>query len=284
MIVDFLYNNPTWLMGLIVTGGIASLSAVGCYAAHHFLPRELRKKHNEFIGFTGATVSVFYAILLAFIAIAAWESYGKAGAVASREASLVGDIYRDAAFMPDSLRRGITPELDDYIEVVLHEEWPAMAAGRKFGANGWTLLQRAHTHLAQFHPANVTEDAMFREMLQRMNTLYDARRERILASEDRLEPAIWGVVICGMTLTIAFTFLFGMDSFKMHLTMVTMVAASIGLVVVLIIAFDYPFRGEVQIKADAIEQVKQNLEVVRADDRPPRAAPAPVLKMAAPSP
>lgn len=261
MIVDFLYNNPTWLVSGVVMGAIIGLSALGLVLTHRLVPVVHRRQHNEFAGFLIAVVSVFYAVLLAFIAIAVWESFGKAGQIAAHEASLTGDIYYDAQTMPEPLRAELTQSIHDYVGVVLHEEWPAMALGAEYGEAGWVPLRAAHEALARFRTTDPIQAAQFSELLNRLNSLYDARRERILASEERLQPVVWGIVLWGLVLTVGFTYLFGMSSFRMHLLMTSSVAASIGLVVVLIVAFDYPFRGEVQVSPEAFEQVNHRIEI-----------------------
>jgi hypothetical protein len=53
-----------------------------------------------------------------------------------------------------------------------------------------------------------------------------------------------------------------MEDLRMHMAMTGAVAASLALVIVLILAFDYPFRGEVQIRPDGFEHVKHNMESV----------------------
>ncbi len=46
----------------------------------------------------------------------------------------------------------------------------------------------------------------------------------------------------------------------MHLAMTGAVAASLALVIVLIVAFDYPFRGEVQVTPDGFRNVQHIME------------------------
>jgi ABC-type multidrug transport system fused ATPase/permease subunit len=260
MLVNFFYNYPIWLVGAVMLAVIVGLSLLGLTITHRLLPQSFRKEHNEFTGFMIAVVSVFYAVLLAFIAVAVWESFGKAQEIVSHEASLVDDIFNDATTMPEPLRTGIPMDLGNYLKVVLDEEWPAMKAGIPFGENGWTPLRRVHTSLSRFHTDDLVHAAMFSEILQRLNTLYDARRARLQATNEHLQPAIWGVVIAGLALTIAFTYLFGMSSFRMHMLMTAAAAAAIGLTVVLIIAFDYPFRGEVQVGSEPFEKVSGHIE------------------------
>jgi Na+/proline symporter len=101
---------------------------------------------------------------------------------------------------------------------------------------------------------------MVAETLSRLNSLYDARRQRILAAQDHIDPMVWAVVLLGPLITIMFTYFFGMESFKMHALMTTGVALTLALIIVLILAFDYPFRGEVQVTPDAFRNVQHNME------------------------
>src|SRR5579871_5692514 len=104
MLVNFLYSIPTWQMALWVTGAFVAVSLLGLIICVRVLHVDLRRRHNEFVGFNSALVGVFFAVLLAFIAVAAWESFGKAGDIAANEASLTGDLARDAMTFPEPLR------------------------------------------------------------------------------------------------------------------------------------------------------------------------------------
>jgi hypothetical protein len=50
--------------------------------------------------------------------------------------------------------------------------------------------------------------------------------------------------------------MFGAHSFRIHMAITALVSATIALVFVLIIALDYPFRGEVSVGDDAFVSVK----------------------------
>lgn len=269
MLLNFLYNNSNWIVGPAVVLTFVLVGIVGLYLVHRLLPHARRRDHNEFVGFIVAVVSVVYAVLLAFIAIAVWESFGKAGEIAAREASLAGDVARDSLTMPEPLRTSMLRDLDGYLDQVIKVEWTAMAEGKpltepdetkpSISDKGWDMLFNSHDTLVSFRSTNPVEISMFTELLSRLNSLYDARRERLLASEERLQAVVWGIVLFGAFFTVGFTYLFGMESFVMHAIMTASVAATVALVVVLIIAFDYPFRGKVQISPEAYVHVQTML-------------------------
>jgi hypothetical protein len=122
MLTDLIYSVPTWAMMAGVVGLAVIVSLLGLAAVSRLIKPELRRGHNEFVGFNSALVGVFFAVLLAFIAVAAWESFGKAGETAATEASLAGDLFRDVYAMPEPAKIRLTGEIRDYVQIVLTKE------------------------------------------------------------------------------------------------------------------------------------------------------------------
>ena len=58
-------------------------------------------------------------------------------------------------------------------------------------------------------------------------------------------------------MAVGYTYLFGTHSFRIHLAITGLIAATISLVFVLIIALDYPFRGDLSVDDDAYLSVKE---------------------------
>jgi hypothetical protein len=264
VLTNWLYGVPTWAMGAVVIALTVALSLAGLVVTTRLLKFELRRRHNEFAGFNSALVGVLFAVLLAFIAISAWEDFNKAGEIAEREAAFTGDLFRDALAFPEPARTALTGAVRDYLTIVLDKEWPAMAVGQPVTIHssdeGWAPLLRFHQTLTHIETANPLQVAVIAETLQRLNALYDARRERLVAAQARIEPTVWAVLLLGTAITIASTYLFGMESFKLHMLMTGYLAATLGLIIMLMIAFDYPFRGQIQVAPDGFERIKHHME------------------------
>ena len=260
MIADFMYGMPTWEMAVIIIGLFVLFANIGLYVTVRVLRSDARKQHNEFVTSTSGLIGVFFAVLAAFIAVEAWETFSKAGDIAATEASLTSDRARDVGTCPEPLRTKLLINLTDYVDIVLKKEWPDMADGVEFSDAGSDALSRFHRDLVSFHSEDSIQVAIFSETLSRLNSLYDARRARLLAATDHIASAVWWVVLIGAGLTIGLTFLFGMESYRMHAALASTAAASLALMIVLIASFDYPFRGEVQISPEAFEHVQHNME------------------------
>jgi len=265
MLADWIYNNPTWMVGSVVVGLFVLVSCIGLAIVHRFVPVKIRQSHNDIIGFTIAVVGVVYAVLLAFIAIAAWETFRKGDDVVGAEANYVGDVFRNTTGLPDDLAQPLRGHLVEYIDVVIKQEWPAQQAGRLEQASwqkGWNILADFHFDIAHFRPANAGEAVLQAQLLRSLNSLYDSRRGRLLAAGEHITVVVWWIIALGAMLTVSFSYLFGPPDFKMHAVITGMLAASLAIVVVLIVALDYPVRGPLSVSDEAFRAIKQNMETL----------------------
>jgi hypothetical protein len=270
MLADWVYDNPTWLVGSIIVGLAVLISLVALVMIDRLVPLKLRRAHNEITGFTIAVVGVAYAVLLAFIAIATWETFKKSDNVVGAEANYIGDVFRNTVGLPDGLARELRGHLGRYIDTVITQEWPAQRLGRTEQStlkNGWDILADFHFDIARFRPANAGEAAVHGQLLRSLSNLYDARRGRLLAAREHISPVVWWIIGIGGLLTVVFSCLFGAANFSMHAVITGLLAASLALVVVLIVDHDYPFRGSPSISDEAFHVVKRNMETLESRHR-----------------
>jgi hypothetical protein len=258
MILNLLYNNPTWLVGTVLIVVPVVLVCFALRVFHRVFPLETRQAHNEYTGYVVAIIGINYAVLIAFVAVAVWGAYDQATAIASKEAELVGNLYRDAPGLGPGMASGLRSDLKTYVRTVVEDEWPAMSRS-EYPTAGWQPLDHIQEMLSNYEPSGSGQAVYMREVLGELNQLYDIRRLRLNASENGLEPVVWVIVLLGTVLTIGFTFLFGMPSLRMHMVMTGGVTAAAMLVLVLIIALDWPFRGEVQASPSMFKRVMENM-------------------------
>lgn len=278
MILDWIYSSPTWLWATALVIALDAAACIGLVVTHRLLHVEVRRAHNELTGFALAVISVTYAVLLAFIAIATWESFTRSEGIVDREADCVGSIYRDTQGLPAAMGQEIRSDVRRYTDTVIHQEWPVQQTG-KIPSQGWGPLRRIHSAIVTMHPASPGEAVLEAELLKTLNMLYSARGSRLSAVQGHIPEVIWWIIFIGAALTVGYTYLFGFHNFRMHLVTITAVSTSLALVVVLIIALDWPFRGKVSVTPDAFIKTEQSWsDLSFATPRAPAAigaAPAP---------
>ncbi len=263
MLIDFLYSHPTWEVGLAVIGIWSGLSLLGLCVFHRFVDVHLRHKDTETVGLTYAIVAVVYAVLIGFIVVDVWETFSKGDEIATAEANKLSNLMLDSAGLPPQTGDAVRADIDAYVDVVVKKEWPNQQAGRLDEAGfeaGWTVLARLSKTLSVFEPATLGQNANKAEMLHAVNDLIKARRSRILAAGTHLPDIVWQILLISGAVAVGYTYLFGAHSFGIHLAITGLISASIGLVFVLIIALDYPFRGDVSVGDDAFLSVQATSE------------------------
>jgi hypothetical protein len=252
-LLDLLQALPTWLAGTLVCGGMLLLALLGLELVRRLLPDELRAAHNEIAGFLIAVVGAIYAVLLAFVALDTWNDFTAARHLVGREAALLGDLIRDAAGLPE-VAGLLRQDLLAYGEMVVTTEWPRMAGGES-PADGLPLLDRLAATLRTHAAADHGEEVFLATVVDRLNQLYDARRERVLAVKQGLEPFVWTVLLLGTGIVLGFSFLFGPRTRAVHRLLCSLLSLSIALVFVLIVAADRPFHGRPRIAPEPFKLI-----------------------------
>jgi hypothetical protein len=272
MLQTHLYGHSLLVTALLVIGLCVGVALLGQWIVHRYVSLHVRLAHNQVIGFTSATCALIYVVLLAFIASTVWVSYDRADEAVSREASLVGDLFQDASMLPKALEAETIVYLRDYSRAVVNDEWPKMAKGERAKSEGWQLIRKFYTQVSQVTGITPVQVAVIQEMISRINHLYDIRRERLrTADRGSLNPAVWLVVLLGGLITIAFCWLFGFDKNWLHVLSTVMVSITLGLVIFLIVVFNCPFRGRMQISSAPFERMLKHM------DKQIQAVPPPAL-------
>jgi hypothetical protein len=259
MLRDWLYNYPVWETGTVIVAVAVLLSWVGLFVFNRFVHVSIRSRHNDVAGFIIAIIGVIYAVLLAFIAVAAWASFDSATRVVQQEANLVGNLARDSGALPPAEHAAVQQALAQYLDIVISHEWPAQQAGH-VDTNAWVALEKLHGVITGIDAKTLGQSVIEAEMLKTLNELYNARRTRLAAASEGIPDTIWWILVLGGAITIAFTYFFGMPSMGMHYAMTGVLAASMALVMVLIVALDWPFRGTVSVSDEPFQAVRASMQ------------------------
>jgi hypothetical protein len=257
--IDFIYNNPTWLWGSVFVALVTAISCLGLIAMHRFVPVETRRQHNDVAQAMMSVVGTSYAVLIAFIAVTAWQSFTDGDKSTNEEANHVGNLYWGTGGLPDSKIGTIREDVRFYLDMVINLEWPAQQKGESSHV-AQPLLHDIHEAIVNLGPETPGETVVQGELLRTMNRLYSARRIRQLAAQAAVPEVLWWIIFLGTVLTLGFTYLFGVQNFRMHLVMTGLAAASFSMVIVLIVALDRPFRGELCISTDAYDNLRTSID------------------------
>jgi hypothetical protein len=126
--------------------------------------------------------------------------------------------------------------------------------------SGWTIIDDIRQNIQGFEARTKSEEQLYAEGLDQVDALSDARRMRLVASEEGVPGVLWSVLIFGGVAAVSFTYLFGLESTWAHRLMVATLAAVIGLVLFTVGAMEYPFSGGARIGTGAFELILERFE------------------------
>ena len=233
-------------------------------------PVASRQPHNDVAGFIYAALGVIYAVLLALVVISVWEEYQAASQTVEQEANSVAEIFLLGYELPEPEGAHIQKLAHSYAEEVLDKEWPLMAQGKQppleqeVGTQtGWNLIDDIRVSIHGLEPHTSAQEQLYTEGLDQVSTLADARRTRLIASEEGVPGVLWCVLIFGGVAVVGFTYLFGLENTWAHRLMVVTLAGVIGLVLFTIGALGHPFSGGARIGAGFFELVLKRMETTK---------------------
>jgi hypothetical protein len=242
----WLYQIPTFWLGVLIVGGFVAVSLLGLELSRP-LARRFPPAQNDFANYFFATIAVFYAVLVGLIAVACWGNYSGIAAIVSNEAVSSSDVYRDIESYPPPLRDAVRKDLKAYDTFVIEREWPAQGNGDRWPVGGDALMHRIALRLTTFEPTTLGQQAVHIQTLHDLDDLFSNRRLRLEAIDNHLPGLMWLVVLVGAAVLIFLTYFFRADGDDVHRFLTVALSLMIGLVIFLILALDRPLIGYVSI-------------------------------------
>lgn len=257
---DFMFHLPLVASGTIVIVTLGGFALIGLHVTRRWvLPRlRVRAAEGEFTGAMVQAIMVFYGLAMALIAVSVWETYSEVASDVSHESTRLGSLYRDVSGYPEPIRSELQDELRGYTRYLLDEAWPLHQQG-VHPTRGIEWMNRFQSTLVAFEPATEGQRILHAETLRAYNLMIDARRLRLEAMLTRLPGLLWGVVLVGAAISLVASFFFHVEDERLHAVMVSLLAAFIGLVIVMVIAFDRPFHGELGIGSEDYQMAYDEL-------------------------
>ncbi len=249
----FLTAQPLWLFALALVV-LTALAMCGPYLIRRRVALERLRTNNEVAGFKFATVGVLYAVLLAFAIVVVWQKFDDADNAVAREAGAAATIYRLSYGIGDPAGTELRDHMSDYLQAVIDRDWPAMSQGTANPA-ATRALNAVYNSLLTDHSGDRLGAVAVGEILQELDQVTAARRERLVMSEGIVPNILWLVLFGGAVLTIGFTFFFGSENLRAQSAMTGTLSMLILGGLLIIIAVDFPFTGPVSVDSAPLARV-----------------------------
>ena len=255
----FVYDWPNWLFGLACVAFSIIVAISGVFASRP-LQRVLDAdgRHNDIVNYFLSACGVFYGLTLGLIAVGSWTRFSDVESKVSAEAASLAALYRDVSSYPEPSRTTLRADLKEYTRYLIEEAWPLQRTG-VVPSGGTQRITTFQEHLYAIEPSTKGQEALHSETLGQFNALVESRRQRLSAVTTGLPAVLWAIVFAGGFLSISLTWLFHVDKLRLHLALVGIYSALVGLLIFMTAVMDHPFRGDYNIGPEAFELVYNQL-------------------------
>jgi Protein of unknown function (DUF4239) len=248
---------PLWLTGPLLVGGATLAATLGPIFVRRHVALERLTTNNEVASFKFQTLGTIYAVLLAFAVIVVWEKFHDAEVAVAQEAGAATALYRLSGGLDPQARERLQGELAHYLHVAIDDDWPAMARGR--GSRDATrALSSIYEAALAYEPSNTRGETVLAEVLDQLDQMTQARRARLSLASGVVPGAVWLVLFVGAVLTIVFTFFFGTANLRAQSLMTAMLTLVTSMSLLVVMALDHPFTGDIRVSATALERVVED--------------------------
>ena len=248
----------TSFYGLLVVLASVAVAVAGLLLTQRLIPLSVRERHNDTTGIVYAALYVMFGVTVGFSLFTVWQQYNAARQVVHSEAASVEQVYRLAERLPEPERSRVQELAVSYAEGVVDEEWSLMKEGRS-SSRMEARLEELRRSVQGYEPHTDAQDALYAQALAEVDELEENREFRLIAVNEGIPYMVWVVLLVGGVLTIAFTYLFGMESVRLHAVAIAGLTILVSLILHAIGVLDYPFNSGVRVEPDAFEQVLREI-------------------------
>jgi hypothetical protein len=252
---DWLHNLPVLWMGLVVFGFTYFVTA-GIYVA--VAVAAVGERARSFKAVTPGLLSplgTLFALFIVFTASQVWTDTEKAKAEIDREASALRSVVILATTFPREVEEQLRGLIRRYIVDAATQEWPMMAHRTANLRAIPGVIAEAMQATLGLMPRGEGQKTAQREMTTALETALDARRQRIIVSQSQVNLLKWVCMFMQAVCALIVIAMVHSDNRLASIIAMGTFATGIAASMLLILAHDRPFIGEISIRPDALLQV-----------------------------
>lgn len=260
---NFTTTLPSWLLFLMMVGGITALSCLGVTAMRWYRKSRLDSHYDEqAINTASASISVMYAVLLGLMIVQACNKFDAADKVVTDESAAIVAATRNASAFPEPLRTQVETQLRLYIEDVLKDDWPSMQANHP---DNIKVLPagRELTKIWTRYGTQIAQAPLSDSFMTSLNDIGIQRAQRLALVREGVPDSLWLLLAVGSFTTICLAMFANVKKFKHHFFMIIMVSLPMAIFLWLIADLDNPFAGTLHVSQDAFLYALQVIDSIR---------------------
>lgn len=253
---QWVHELPVAWIGVFVFAVVALLVAIVYFAV---VVRLAAGRHGPSLQSVSGSMlpplGIVFALIVGFLAAGVWGDTDDAKDAVSSEASALRAIVLLSAQLPDSTATELRGLVRQQIQEAVAHEWPEMQKQDATLAAIPTALAKAQDLTLRFSPDTPGQIEAQKELGMRLGQALDARRQRIIISESRVNAVKWfGVLALSLVMLIAIACVHSGNR-RGALLALTLFGVASAVVLTMLVAQDEPFTGHLGQSPELLEEV-----------------------------
>jgi Protein of unknown function (DUF4239) len=252
---DWLHNLPMGWMALVVFGA-TYLVAGGIYWV--VMTLAVGERARAFKGLSPGMLpplGIIFGLLVAFVAAQVWSDFEHAHTAGNREASALRAVVLLAASFPGAPEARLRTLIRRHIQETVTQEWSAMAQQHATLTMIPASLAEALQLTLGLTPRGAGQRVAQRELLIALQSALDARRQRIILSQSKVNWVKWAGLLLQAICTLLAIAMVHSDNRTTAAIALAIFATAVAVCLVLITSHDQPFTGEIFVRPEVLLQV-----------------------------
>jgi len=210
--------------------------------------------------------SPLFAFLLASIAIMIVSSRDGIERALQNETDSVVDIVLLSTNLPRDVQEKVQDQLKKYLVCLKNEEWKSLSQG-KIPHEGRLHISKVLSDLYTYFNTNPPTLYSTQSLIQTLQNLNDARRDRAEFSVKRLHPYMWGILFIDAIISMIIIIFFLAKKVPGQQFSIFLLSISFSLIFSILIGFNNPFLGSLRIKPESIDDSLTVIDVIISQNK-----------------
>jgi hypothetical protein len=251
----WLHELPIWLMALVSFGAISLIGA----AIHVVTGRLAAGRHGQsFMAISPSLltpIGVVFGLFIVFTAAQVWNDTASANAAIDAEAGALRSVVVLSAVFPEDAQIQLRKLIRDYIAYTTTTEWPMMAHEAVTLKISPPALNQALQYTLSLPAVTPGQQTAQRQLATSLEAALEARRERILISRSEVNGVKWSCLAI-LAICVMFTITLVHSGNRLASAIATgLFSVALATTILLILAHDRPFTGEIALSPEPLLQV-----------------------------
>lgn len=271
---DWLHDLPVIWMAVLVSGVIYLITAAIYAVVMVFATGERARAFKVISPGLLSPLGTLFGLFVVFTTLQVWNDNDRANAAVDREASALGEVVALADSFPGEPQARLRALIRRHIEVAATEEWPMMAHRTATLNITPRHLDEAMQLTLALTPTSQGQQIAQREIATHLGAAFDARRQRILVSQQEVNFGKWACLFVEAFCVMLAIALMQSDNRLTATITMGLFATGVAASVVLILSHDRPFIGQLSVGPDPLLQAMPEAEASQVLDRSQPGSPS----------